>query len=58
MPAHLCLSVTFLDGEFHGRRDGGESEWPPSPLRLFQALVATAAARWRDESQSEFAVPA
>jgi CRISPR-associated protein Csb2 len=37
---------------FHGRSDGGEPEWPPSPLRLFQALVAAAAARWRG---SEFA---
>jgi CRISPR-associated protein Csb2 len=40
MPSYLCLSAIFLDAEFHGRRDGGEPEWPPSPLRLFQALVA------------------
>ncbi len=40
MIRYLCISATFLDGRFHGRRDGGESEWPPSPLRLFQALVA------------------
>jgi CRISPR-associated protein Csb2 len=40
MPAHLTLSVTFLNGTFHGRRDAGEPEWPPSPLRLFQSLVA------------------
>src|SRR6185312_7609630 len=44
---YLCATITFLGEEFHGRRDGGEPEWPPSPLRLFQALVA--AARWRDE---------
>lgn len=44
MPTHLCLSITFLDPRFHGRRDGGEPEWPPSPLRLFQAIVAAAAA--------------
>jgi CRISPR-associated protein Csb2 len=44
MPNHLCLTVTFLDPRFHGRRDGGEPEWPPSPLRLFQAIVAAAAA--------------
>jgi CRISPR-associated protein Csb2 len=27
---------------YHGRMDRGEPEWPPSPLRLFQALVAAA----------------
>jgi CRISPR-associated protein Csb2 len=45
MASRLCLSVTFLDPAFHGRADGGEPEWPPSPLRLFQALVAACAAR-------------
>lgn len=40
--ARLCVSVRFLVPTFHGRRDRGEPEWPPSPLRLFQALVATA----------------
>lgn len=44
MPHHLCLTITFLDPRFHGRRDGGEPEWPPSPLRLYQAIVAAAAA--------------
>lgn len=43
MSANFCLSIRFLDHRFHGRRDGGEPEWPPSPLRVFQALVATAA---------------
>jgi CRISPR-associated protein Csb2 len=42
MPAHLRISVRFLDGEFHGRGDNGETEWPPSPLRLFQALTNAA----------------
>ncbi len=36
----LCISATFLDPTFHGQKDRGEPEWPPSPLRLFQALVA------------------
>src|SRR4051794_14427129 len=38
----FCISVRSLDSvpAFHGRRDDGEPEWPPSPLRLFQALVA------------------
>ena len=44
MPQHLRLTITFLDSRFHGRRDGGEPEWPPSPLRLYQAIVAAAAA--------------
>jgi CRISPR-associated protein Csb2 len=44
---YLLVSVTFLDPLFHGRADGDESEWPPSPLRLFQALLAGAAAASR-----------
>jgi len=42
MTRYLCISVTFLDPLFHGEADGGLPEWPPSPLRLFQALVAGA----------------
>jgi CRISPR-associated protein Csb2 len=34
----LLLSVRFHDGRYHGAGD-----WPPSPARLFQALVAGAA---------------
>jgi CRISPR-associated protein Csb2 len=30
----LCISVTFLQGRYHG------VEWPPSPARLYQAMVA------------------
>ena len=45
MASAFCLSITFHDREFHGRGDGGEPEWPPSPLRLLQALVAACAAR-------------
>lgn len=40
MSDYLCIAVTFLDQRFHGRMDGGEPEWPPSPLRLMQAIVA------------------
>lgn len=38
----LCLTVRFLDpvASYHGQGDNGEPEWPPSPLRLFQAMVA------------------
>lgn len=44
MPNNLCLSVTFIDSvsAFHGSADQNEPEWPPSPLRVFQALVAAA----------------
>ena len=38
MSSALLLSVHFHDGRYHGR-----PEWPPSPARLFQALVAGAA---------------
>ena len=34
----LLVSARFHDGRYHGRPD-----WPPSPARLFQALVAGAA---------------
>lgn len=37
---YLQLAITFLDPRFHGRREGGDAEWPPSPLRLYQALIA------------------
>ena len=40
MSDYFCISVTFPGTRFHGRRDGGEPEWPPSPLRLLQAIVA------------------
>jgi CRISPR-associated protein Csb2 len=49
MSSHFCLSVRFLDAAFHGRGDGDEPEWPPSPLRVFQALVAAAARKNRGE---------
>lgn len=43
---HLLLTVHFLDDRYHGLLDkGGPPEWPPSPFRLFQALVAGVARR-------------
>lgn len=56
----LCFTVRFLspDPAFHGARDGGEPEWPPSPLRLFQALVDATASRWREGQFAEHAKPA
>ena len=43
MTSYFCLSLRFLDPTFHGTGDGSDREWPPSPLRVFQALVAAAA---------------
>ncbi|MGY6217850.1 type I-G CRISPR-associated protein Csb2 [Methylolobus aquaticus] len=38
MPIHaLWVSLRFLDGRYYGAGD-----WPPSPFRLLQALVAAA----------------
>lgn len=45
MPEHFCISVHFHDPRFHGQGDGGAPEWPPSPLRVYQAIVAACAAR-------------
>lgn len=47
MPSYFCLSLHFLDFAFHGLQEGGKNEWPPSPLRVFQSMVATAAALQR-----------
>ena len=42
----LVIAVRLLDGRYHGVGD-----WPPSPFRLFQALIAGAyGGRWRAES--------
>lgn len=38
MPYVLLLTLRFHEGRYHGAGD-----WPPSPFRLFQALVAGAA---------------
>ncbi len=45
MSQSLVITVRFHDGRYHGEDDGfnGTEGWPPSPARLFQALVAGAA---------------
>ena len=58
MKTHLCITVHFLQPYCHGRGDSAEPEWPPSPLRVFQALVAAAAARWNERMQLDYAAPA
>ena len=41
MIRYLLLSIRFLDDRYHGLTDNGEkTEWPPSPFRVFQALIA------------------
>jgi CRISPR-associated protein Csb2 len=47
MSVHFDLSMRFLAPAFHGRRDEGKPEWPPSPMRAFQSLVAAAGATHR-----------
>jgi CRISPR-associated protein Csb2 len=45
----LLVSVRFVAGRYHGNHD-----WPPSPFRLFQALVAGAySGRWTREPAAE-----
>ncbi|MBL8810482.1 MAG: type I-U CRISPR-associated protein Cas5/Cas6 [Planctomycetaceae bacterium] len=58
MREYLRVTIRFLQPLAHGRTDGNEPEWPPSPLRIFQALVAAAAARWNERQMLEHAVPA
>ncbi|MCX8126913.1 MAG: type I-U CRISPR-associated protein Csb2, partial [Dehalococcoidia bacterium] len=58
MGRYLCISVTFLDPYFHGSDDAGP-EWPPSPLRLFQALFAGSrighyGRSWTDATEQAF----
>ena len=36
----LNLMVTFATSRYHGRISEDELEFPPSPSRLFQALIA------------------
>lgn len=48
MTAYLCISVRFLQPYSHGRDENDEPEWPPSPLRAFQAIVAASAGRWNE----------
>lgn len=45
----LLIEVRFIDGRYHGTGD-----WPPSPFRLFQALVAGAyGGRFRAEPEAD-----
>ena len=49
MPARaLLIEARLVDGRYHG-----DGDWPPSPFRMFQALVAGAyGGRWRAEPEA------
>lgn len=48
MSDYLCITVRWLDDRYHGQNADGEPEWPPSPLRLFQAMTASAFREFRE----------
>jgi len=54
----FCISVRFLQPYSHARDENGDPEWPPSPLRLIQSLVAASAGRWNERTVLATAVPA
>lgn len=51
----LCITYRFIHPVplFHGTVDMGRPEWPPSPMRAFQALVNAASNRRRGHSLEE-----
>jgi len=53
MNRYFCISVTLIEPFFHGKRDEETAEWPPSPLRLFQALLAGSRIRGRGHPESD-----
>ena len=48
--ATLRITVEWLDGIYHGR------EWPPSPFRLYQAMIAGYAVHRRGDPELEAAL--
>ncbi len=54
MKASLCISFRFIHPVpmFHGRGDGDQAEWPPSPMRAFQALLNAIGLRHRGKPLS------
>lgn len=39
---YLCLHIRYISSVYHGKSYDGGQEWPPSPYRVFQALVSAA----------------
>lgn len=60
MSVFLRICIRFLDPvpSFCGQRDDNEPEWPPSPLRVFQAFIDASASRWHGQRFDEHGVPA
>lgn len=58
MLINLCFSIRFLQPLCHGRGDFEKPEWPPSPLRFLQALVAASAAHWNERISLSHSVDA
>ena len=50
MKPNFCITIRFIQPFplFHGRRDAEQPEWPPSPMRAFQALLNAAGLRCGD----------
>lgn len=52
MTLWFSIEARFLTGRYHGRDTDTRSEWPPTPLRLFQAITAGAlSGRWAVEDR-------
>jgi CRISPR-associated protein Csb2 len=52
MTLWFSIEVRFLTGRYHGRNAYTQAEWPPTPLRLFQAITAGAlSGRWAVENR-------
>jgi CRISPR-associated protein Csb2 len=58
MASYLRITIRFLQPFSHSKRGGDDLEWPPSPLRLFGALVSACAARWNERTALNYSVPA
>ncbi len=58
MSSLLCISIRFLQPFVHARGENDEPEWPPSPLRLLQALVAASAGHWNERQMLNHPIPA
>ena len=51
MTAEFRITARLLQPYSHGRGEDGSPEWPPAPLRMFQALVASAIGRQPDSER-------
>lgn len=54
----IDIHVRFWRPAFHGRRDSGEADWPPSPARLIGALLAGAYSLADDDERRATALEA